>query len=253
MSRSPRPPARDRDEVRSYYDEFSARYEARRGPNDPHGYHALVDDLEVDFALRYAEQKDLLEVGCGTGLILERLAPRCRTARGVDISPGMLERARERGLDVALGSATELAFDPDSFDVVCSFKVLAHVPDIARALAELVRVTRPGGHVLAELYNPLSLRALGKRFGPAGAISDRTHEDAVYTRFDPPWRIHKLLPPRARLVASRGVRIVTPAAAAMRLPAVGPALRRLEWALCDGPLSLFGGFWIAVIRMAEGS
>lgn len=241
-------PDRDEASIRSYYDEFAARYEARRRPNDPGGYHALLDDLEVDFALRYGNGGDLLEVGCGTGLILERLARSCRSAKGVDLSEGMLDKARERGLDVKLGSATDLPYDDASFDVVCSFKVLAHVPEITKALQEMVRVTRPGGHVLAEFYNPWSLRALAKRLGPAGAISDKTHEDAVFTRFDSPRRVRQMLPPGTRIVASRGVRILTPAAAAMRIPVLRGILRSAEWAACDSPLAAFGGFWIAAIR-----
>ena len=52
--------------------EFAAGYEAQRRPADPHGYHAMIDDLEVGITERYARGKDLLEVGCGTGLLLER-------------------------------------------------------------------------------------------------------------------------------------------------------------------------------------
>lgn len=236
------------DQIRSYYDEFAARYEDQRRTRRPDGYHALIDDLEIDFALRYASGGDLLEVGCGTGLILERLAPHCRSAKGVDLSPGMLEPAKARGLDVQVGSATELPFDDDAFDVVCSFKVLAHVPEIEQAMREMLRVTRPGGYVLAEMYNPLSLRALVKRLGPAGAISDKTKESAVYTRFDTPWATRRLLPPGARVVDARGVRILIPAAVTMRVPLLKTALRRAEWALCDTPASVFGGFWIAAIR-----
>jgi ubiquinone/menaquinone biosynthesis C-methylase UbiE len=241
-------PSPDPSSIRSYYDEFAARYESQRRPNRPDGYHALLDDLEVDYTLQHAGGGDVLEVGCGTGLILERLASHCRSAKGVDLSEGMLAKARERGLDVRYATATELPFEDESFDVVCSFKVLAHVPEIGKALSEMVRVTRKGGHVLAEFYNPMSLRALAKRLGPAGAISDKTHEDAVYTRFDPPWRVARLLPPRCELVASRGVRILTPAAFLMRAPVVGPVLRKLEWSVCDSPLAAFGGFWIASIR-----
>lgn len=234
--------------IRSYYDEFAARYEDQRRTRQPDGYHALIDDLEIDFALRYASGGDLLEVGCGTGLILERLVPHCRSAKGVDLSPGMLEPAKARGLDVRVGSATELPFDDGQFDVVCSFKVLAHVPEIERAFKEMLRVTKPGGYVLAEMYNPLSLRALAKRVGPAGAISDKTKESAVFTRFDTPWSVRRLVPPGARIVDSRGVRIVIPTALTMRIPLLKSALRRAEWALCDSPLSIFGGFWIAAIR-----
>ena len=122
------------------------------------------------------------------------------------------------------------------------------MPDIGSALAQMVRVTRPGGYVLAEFYNPLSFRAVAKLLGPAGLISDATREDAVFTRFDAPWRVHRLLPPRSRIVASRGVRIVTPAAMAMRVPGLRSALRLLETRLCDSPLRVFGGFWIAAIE-----
>jgi ubiquinone/menaquinone biosynthesis C-methylase UbiE len=237
----------DPSDTRTYYDEFSKGYERLRGSNDPGGYHALVDDLEVDFASRFAAGGDLLEVGCGTGLLLERLAKVARKAEGIDLSPGMLGKARERGLTVQEGTATDLPFPDASFDVTCSFKVLAHVEQIDRALSEMIRVTRPNGVVLAEFYNPVSLRALAKRWGPAGAISASIDERAVFTRFDAPWRVNKLLPPGYRVIAKRGVRIVTPAAAAMRVPVVGKALRAAEWALCDSWMSMFGGFWIAAI------
>lgn len=236
------------DPTRAYYDEFAQSYEARRRPADPHGYHAMIDDLEVAIAERYAGGKDLLEVGCGTGLLLERFGAFARTAKGIDLSPRMLDRARARGLDVAAGSATELPFPDASFDVACAFKVLAHVEDVARALAEMTRVTRPGGVVLAEFYNPVSLRGLVKRVGPAGRISRFTREDAVYTRFDPPWVVPRLLPPRTSLERAFGVRIVTPAAGAMRLPLARRLLPRLERLLSGTPAAVFGGFYVAVIR-----
>ena len=236
------------DETRAYYDEFSRGYEAQRRPNDAHGYHALVDDLEISLVERYARGKTVLECGCGTGLLLERMAGFASKATGIDLSPGMLEKAKERGLDVTVGSLTELPFADASFDVTCSFKVLAHVPDIGKALSEMARVTRPGGVILAEFYNPLSFRALAKRLGPAGKISARTRESAVYTRFDAPWVIPRLLPPGVSVESARGVRIVTPAAAAMRLPAMRETLRRLETRLADTRLSFFGGFYVAVLR-----
>src|SRR5512142_1404585 len=145
---------------REYYDSFSERYEAHRGTNDPGGYHELLDHLEAEFVERFGRDRDVLEVGCGTGLILSRIATFTRSARGVDLSPGMLEKARARGLDVLEGSATELPFPDEQFDVTCSFKVLAHVPDISRALAEMARVTRPHGTIVAEFYNPHSIRGL---------------------------------------------------------------------------------------------
>lgn len=239
------------DATRAYYDEFSRRYEAKRGGNDPGGYHDLVDDLEVDFVRRFGAGRDLLEVGCGTGLILARTAQFARSAKGVDLSPGMLERAKGRGLSVLEASATDLPFPDESFDVAYSLKVLAHVRDIERALSEMTRVVRRGGFVLAEFYNPRSFRGLAKRLGPPGAISDRTDESAVFTRFDSPDQARAYAPAGTRFVAARGVRIVTPAAAALRIPVVGSVLRRAEWLLCDSPLRGLGGFWLGAFRREQ--
>jgi ubiquinone/menaquinone biosynthesis C-methylase UbiE len=236
--------------TRAYYDEFAAAYERHRRPHDAHGYHALVDDLEVALVERYGRGKDVLECGCGTGLLLERFAGFAKRAVGIDLSPGMLEPARARGLDVREGSVTDLPFGDASFDVTCSFKVLAHVPAIGRALAEMARVTRPGGVILAEFYNPVSLRGLAKRLGPAGKISHATRESAVYTRFDAPWIVPRLLPPGVRLEAARGVRIVTPAAIVMRVPGLRAVFRGLEERLADSPAAFFAGFYVAVLRKA---
>jgi ubiquinone/menaquinone biosynthesis C-methylase UbiE len=236
------------DATRAYYDEFSKIYEHHRRPYDAHGYHALVDDLEVELCERYGRGREILECGCGTGLILERLAEFAGRAAGIDLSPGMLELARSRGLEVREGSVTALPFEDASFDVTCSFKVLAHVHDIGKALAEMARVTRPGGVMLAEFYNPVSFRGLAKRLGPAGKIGDHTRESAVYTRFDAPWVLGRILPPNTRIEAARGIRIVTPAAAVMRVPGLRGMLRRAERLLCDSPAALLGGFYVAVIR-----
>jgi ubiquinone/menaquinone biosynthesis C-methylase UbiE len=242
-------PEHDRHHAtRAYYDAFSHSYEAERRPNRPDGYHALIDDLEVDLVERYGSGKDVLECGVGTGLLLERIGRFARSARGIDVSPRMLDRARARGLDVVEASVTAIPMPDAAFDVTCSFKVLAHVPDLGGALAEMARVTRPGGVVLAELYNPLSLRGLVKRFGPAGRVSGATRESAVYTRFDPPWVVPRVMPPSVVLEAVRGVRIVTPAARLMRVPILRGALRALENGLADTRAAFFAGFYVAVLR-----
>lgn len=239
------------DATRAYYDEFSTRYDDKRGGRVRGGYHDLLDDLELEFLERFATNKRVLEVGCGTGLLLERMAAFAEQAHGVDLSPGMLRHAKARGLEAVEGSATSLPFEDDSFDVVCSFKVLAHVQDIRTAIAEMFRVLRPGGTLVLEFYNPTSLRTFAKRFGPAGAISDSTNEDAVYTRFDTPEKVASYLPPGATVVDRRGIRIFTPMAKALSWPLVGGALNKLERGLCDTALARFGGFWVAAIRKVQ--
>lgn len=235
---------------RAYYDEFSKNYEARRGANvrPRGGYHDLLDHLEASYVARFGTGKDVLEVGCGTGLVLERIARFAKTAQGLDLSPGMLELARARGLDVVEGSATRLPFPDESFDVTCSFKVLAHVPDIQTALAEMARVTRPGGVILAEFYNPRSFRGALRRLGPARSIGRTRRESDVFTRFDDPERARELAPHGCRFVSARGVRIVSPTAGVLDAPLIGPLFYRLEELLADGPLSAFGGFYIAAYQ-----
>jgi ubiquinone/menaquinone biosynthesis C-methylase UbiE len=233
---------------RAYYDAFSEGYEARRGRNDPGGYHELLDELEADFVERFGAGADVLEVGCGTGLVLSRIKKFAATAKGIDLSPGMLEKARERGLDVVEGSATALPFADESFDVTCSFKVLAHIPEIDRALSEMARVTRRGGTIVAEFYNPYCLRGLIKRYGPAGRIAHKADESHVFTRYDSPFSIGNMLPAGCEVIDSRGIRIATPTAHLMRVPLLRAVLRQAEKRLCDSPLRVFGGFWIAAIR-----
>jgi ubiquinone/menaquinone biosynthesis C-methylase UbiE len=241
-------PKEDLSSTRAYYDEFAKGYEKERRPNSPRGYHAMIDDLEIAIASRYGHGKDVLECGCGTGLLLEKMARFANRAVGVDLSPGMLEAARARGLEVSEGSITALPFEDASFDMTCSFKVLAHVPDIAGALREMARVTKPGGWIIAEFYNPLSLRGLVKRFGRPGKISSVTRESAVYTRFDAPWVIPRIIPAGTKFDRAFGVRIVTPAAVAMRIPIVRSILRRAEHALSPTKMAFFAGFYVAVLR-----
>ena len=94
----------------------------------------------------------VLEVGCGTGLLLERLP--CRgDAIGVDVSIGMLKRACKRlgqkaAGNLVLADAQRLPFRDHSFDSTVSVFALTAVPDLDAALAEMVRVVRDGGTVV---------------------------------------------------------------------------------------------------------
>jgi ubiquinone/menaquinone biosynthesis C-methylase UbiE len=233
-----------KERSRAYYDDFSTGYERERH----HGYHALLDELELGVTLPFVRGKDALEVGCGTGLILARVAEQARRAEGVDLSPGMLALAERRGLTVREASATALPYPDASFDVVYSFKVLAHVPEIERALAEMARVCRPGGYVLAELYNPWSLRFVAKRLAGPGKISDGRSEADVYTRWDAPTRIDRLLPADLERVDVHGIRVLTPAAFVHKIPIVRDVFGFAERAATTSPLRWFGGFLVVVCK-----
>jgi ubiquinone/menaquinone biosynthesis C-methylase UbiE len=229
---------------KAYYDDFSEWYERERG----RGYHRMLDDLELRICAPLATGRRVLEAGCGTGLILGRLAQHADSAWGVDLSPGMVRLAKQRGLNVVLGSVTDLPFADESFDLVCSFKVLAHVPNIGRAIAELARVTKPGGQMVLEFYNPWSLRYLAKRIAGPQPISDGRTEADVYTRWDAPHVLPRLLPPGVELEALRGVRVFTPGAFVHKVPLVSRAFSFAEQLALDSPLRYFGGFLVAILR-----
>jgi ubiquinone/menaquinone biosynthesis C-methylase UbiE len=232
-------------ENRAYYDDFAGWYERER--HLP--YHRMLDDLEVELVERYGDGRDVLEVGCGTGLILGRAAQFARSAQGIDLSGGMLAKAAARGLVVAQASATQLPIASKSVDVAYSFKVLAHIPDIRGAMAEMARVVRPGGWVLAEFYNARSLRRLVKAMKPANAVSTTTTDEAVYTRYDDARAIRSYLPPELEWVTTRGIRVITPVAKVLEVPLLGAAVRWAEHRLADLPGARdVGGFLIACCR-----
>lgn len=230
-----------------YYDEFAASYEAQRH----RGYHRLLDELEVELVERYCHGR-VLEAGCGTGLILSRIAERFDAPLGIDLSAGMLALARKRALRVSQASVDALPFRSDSFDAVVSFKVLAHVPDIGRTVSELARVTRPGGTLVLEFYNRLSLRYLIKRLKHPTRIGRSFTDEDVFTRYDGLGDVRSYLPANVQLEAVHGIRVATPAAQLHDLPLVAPLLARFERVARDLPgLRRLGGFLIIVARRSH--
>lgn len=230
------------NDTKDYYDDFSGWYEKERH----HGYHAMLDSLELDVLRPYAQQKEVLEVGSGTGLIMKNLEETAKTVVGVDISAGMLAQAVHRGLNVVQGSATNLPFPNEHFDLVYSLKVLAHIPDIEKALQEMSRVLRPNGILVAEFYNRLSIRKAAKTLGGPGKISAKRSENEVFTRWDSPAEIKEYLPADVVFEGWRGIRVLTPAALAFRAPLANRVLPLLERFAMKGPLAQFGGFLVAV-------
>src|SRR6202011_4788374 len=96
----------------------------------------------------------LLDVGCGSGLTLVLATQRGAIPAGLDISPGLLEVARDRlpGADLRDGDLEYLPFADATFDAVTGINAFQFAGDPRRALREAARVTRPGGRVVASLF-----------------------------------------------------------------------------------------------------
>jgi SAM-dependent methyltransferase len=116
-------------------------------------------DKRIEFVRRHCRPGATLDVGCGTGALAERLAGAGYEVTGLDPSQGMLDVLSERAPAVraVLGSGMELPFENETFAVVLTVAALHHIADpdaVRRTLAEMVRVTRPGGRVLVWDHNP---------------------------------------------------------------------------------------------------
>jgi ubiquinone/menaquinone biosynthesis C-methylase UbiE len=233
---------------RRYYDDFSTTYDMPRSD----GYHAFIDDLETSCVRKWLNGPRVLEVGCGTGQILRRVRTFAPGAVGVDLSRGMLAHARERGLSVGQASATQLPFPDRSFDLVYSFKVLPHVPDLSVALDEIMRVLDVEGVAVLEFYNTQSLRVLWKRARWWRVrIGSRSHDREVHTTYHSPREVRAMVPSGGRIIGERGVIILTPHAHVHRIPVAGTLLRVVERGL-SRLLAQFGGFYVVAIQRQPG-
>src|SRR5581483_3465742 len=92
-----------------------------------------------------AKPRRVLEVGCGWGELAEWLARETGAELvATDLSPRMVELARERGLDARIADVCALPFEDGAFDVAVAAWMLYHVPDLGLAVSELARVLRAG-------------------------------------------------------------------------------------------------------------
>jgi len=89
----------------------------------------------------------ILDVGCGTGANIKMLS-QFGEAEGVDVSDDALEFCRKKGLKVEKGTAEELPFEDESFDLTTALDVIEHLDDDISGLKEMFRVTRKGGRSL---------------------------------------------------------------------------------------------------------
>ncbi len=149
----------------AYYDErFAIVHDARSAGR-------ARQEVEVLLGRPLAPGERVLDVGCGTGWLaagLRRSAPGVVTV-GIDLSAGMLGRARDAGADLLVQAQAEaLPVPDDAVDLVVGRGVLHHLPDPVAALREWRRVLAPGGAVVlaseptpaVETHGDLLLRGL---------------------------------------------------------------------------------------------
>jgi len=161
----------------------------------------FVPVIGKPLALRLLDVADLqkdeqvLDVGCGTGVVTRLAARRVQTpgrVAGLDINPGMLEvaRAETRAPDRVEwheGSADDLPFADGRFDVVLCQMGLQFFPRPAAAMSEMHRVLRPGGRAVLNLPGPIAplFRVLSKAVGTHVTPQASKFVDQVFALDDP--------------------------------------------------------------------
>ena len=122
---------------------------------------------------------DVLDIGCGRGEFLELLRDRRITARGIDANAEMIERCRERGLDVTQADALAYVagLPAESLGGLFAAQVVEHLEAdyLLRLLADLHRALRPGARIVLETINPASWSAFFSAY-----IRDITHRHPLH-------------------------------------------------------------------------
>ncbi|HET8616860.1 MAG TPA: class I SAM-dependent methyltransferase [Actinomycetales bacterium] len=131
-------------------------------------------------ALRTSGAREVLEIGCGRGLFAQRL----QTELGVrvlatDRSVAMVQATAGRGVSAEVADADHLPYPADSFDAVVAMWMLYHVPDLDRTLAEVRRVLRPGGVLVAVTNGRRHTADLRAEAGLGPAVTSFMAEDGA--------------------------------------------------------------------------
>src|SRR6478609_3641850 len=165
-----------------------------------------VADEAVEDAIRAALSdkpfRSLLDLGTGTGRMLEMFGPDIERGLGLDLSLDMLllardrlERAGLRNCSVRQGDIYDLPLADDSFDAVILHQVLHFLDDGARAIREAARVLRPGGRLLVVDFAPHELEFLREDYAHRrlGFAPEVVTQWLTAARLEP--TMHKSLPP----------------------------------------------------------
>jgi len=169
-----------RDAIVDQFTRQAVPFSAATGIRDEQALRLLVEFTGA------GPEDTVLDVACGGGLVVCAFARAARHATGIDLTPAMIERARalqkEQGLSNVtwkLGDVLPLPFADRSFSIVTSRFAFHHFPDPGAVLAEMKRVSVPGGRVAVVDTDASADSAKAAEFNRMEKLRDPSHVRAM--------------------------------------------------------------------------
>lgn len=222
-----------------FYDELSEQYDRNRSNR----YFKLIEEIEYTILNQIIKSNSIhkiLEVGCGTGIFLDRIKSGNLDIYGIDNTWSMLEKANKKGYlkfsQLVNGDARYLPIQNETFDLIYSYKVVPHIKELEKALREMNRVLRKKGIAILEFYNPMSFKRLFFRgeYFHKWHLPNKAKEVIKANGFD--------------LLETRGARIITPFSLLLEVPLLRYILWQMEILFSSTVLNIFAGYYILVCR-----
>jgi ubiquinone/menaquinone biosynthesis C-methylase UbiE len=190
----------DKSATQEFFDAHGKDYYRRNyeTPNDRHAYNLFVR-REISLSLLENSERVVLDLGCGPGALALTMLEMGKTVCGLDLSHTMVEQAAQavnrmgsglRSL-FCTGNAIALPFQNDSFDLVTSTGVIEYIPEPHCVLAEIHRVLKPGGVVIATSSPPRHFEKFVTK--TVSCLLSKSRESNVWHRQYSPARFDELL------------------------------------------------------------
>jgi SAM-dependent methyltransferase len=169
-------------------DLYNSAYGSFVGSNN--GYYRFRKRLRIKKLtelIRPTREDRILEIGCNDGALVFHLSHFAGHVCGVDINKEQVRRINNKNIQHM--SATDLAFENETFDKVCCFDVIEHVSEVKKVFLEVHRILKSGGEFIISFPFEV-IRGQAALFDAIGVYKDASHAKMLH--------VHKLTPKRIR-------------------------------------------------------